>query len=459
MADASVEPEEAVDPRQLEGGLRRIIGRKVLMLFVVGDILGAGIYALVGQVSEEVGGAVWIPFLVAFVLAALTATAYAELVGKYPQAAGAALYANKAFGVPFVTFIVAFAVMMSGITSASAAARAFGGEYLAEFVSLPTLVGALGFLVLVALVNLAGISESIKVNVALTLVEAFGLLVIMVIGVFALLSGDGDPGRALEFHPANGAFLGVLGGTALAFYALLGFEDSVNLAEEAKDPARDFPAALFGGLAVTVVIYVSVAFTATMLVETETLRGSTGPLLEVVKVAGLDFPPKLFALIALLAVGNTALINMIMASRLVYGMAREGIVPKVFGTVHPARRTPWVAILFTVGLAAALVCTGDVGGLADTTVLLLLVVFAMVNVCVLVLRRERVEHDHFRAPTWMPVLGAVACLFLTLPITGREGGVYLRAAVLVAIGIVLWLVNRVLVGRMPTVDPDRIGGE
>nr|WP_062342908.1 APC family permease [Herbidospora sakaeratensis] len=426
--------------------LKRVIGRRMLLLFVVGDILGAGIYALAGKVAGEVGGALWVPFLVAFVLAALTATAYAELVGKYPQAAGAALYTNRAFGIPFLTFIVAFAVLMSGVTSASAAARAFGGTYLAEFVTLPTVVGALIFLALVTLVNFAGISESVKVNVVLTLIEAFGLLVIIAIGVYALLTGDGDPSRALEFHPENGAFLGILGGTALAFYALLGFEDSVNLAEEAKDPQRSFPRALFGGLAIAGVIYLAVAFTATMLVDTETLRNSTGPLLEVVKVAGLEFPPKLFALIALLAVGNTALINMLMASRLVYGMAREGIVPKVFGAVHPSRATPWVAILFTVAIAVVLVCTGDVGGLADTTVLLLLCVFTIVNIAVLVLRRETVDHAHFHAPSWAPVLGAVACVILILPITGREGSVYLRALILLAIGVVLWAVNH-LAGR------------
>ncbi|RAY10846.1 amino acid permease [Actinomadura craniellae] len=439
------------------GGLRRVIGRKVLLLFVIGDILGAGIYALVGQVAGEVGGAVWVPFLAAFVLAALTATAYAELVGKYPRAAGAALYTQRAFSIPFLTFMVAFAVMMSGITSASAAARAFGGDYLAEFVTVPTVVGALVFLGLVTLVNLAGISESIKVNVVLTLIEAFGLLVIMVIGAFALLAGDGEPARALEFQPANGAFLGVLGGTALAFYALLGFEDSVNLAEETRDPQRDFPRALFGGLAVTVVIYVAVAFTATMLVETKTLEASDGPLLEVVKAAGLAFPPKLFALIALLAVGNTALINMIMASRLVYGMAREGIVPPVFARMHPTRATPWAAIAFTVAIAVVLVCTGEIGGLADTTVLLLLCVFALVNVCVLVLRRERAEHPHFRAPTWAPVLGAAACLVLITPLTGREAEVYLRAAILLGVGVVLWFVNRLLVGRPTGADVARIG--
>ncbi|MEU8382871.1 APC family permease [Streptosporangium sp. NPDC048865] len=444
--------EAIVDPGPGQHSLKRVIGRKVLLLFVVGDILGAGIYALVGKVSGHVGGALWVPFLVAFVLAALTATAYAELVGKYPQAAGAALYANKAFNIPFVTFIVAFAVLMSGITSASAAARAFGGDYLAEFVTLPVVVGAFIFLGLVALVNFAGISESVKVNVVLTIIEAFGLLVVIAIGIFALLSGDGDPSRALEFHPANGAFLGVLGGTALAFYALLGFEDSVNLAEESKDPQRDFPRALFGGLAIAAIIYLAVAFTATMLVDTRTLTNSSGPLLEVVKVAGLAFPPKLFALIALLAVGNTALINMLMASRLVYGMAREGIVPRVFAAVHPTRSTPWVAIVFTVGVAAVLVATGDVGGLADTTVLLLLCVFALVNVAVLILRRDPVDHDHFRAPSWMPALGAVVCLVLVLPITGRSVDVYVRAGVLLVIGVALWFVNRLFLseGQRPS---------
>ncbi|MFE3452858.1 APC family permease [Nonomuraea sp. NPDC059194] len=436
--------------------LKRVIGRRMLLLFVVGDILGAGIYALVGKVAGHVGGALWAPFLVAFVLAALTATAYAELVGKYPQAAGAALYTNKAFGIPFVTFIVAFAVMMSGITSASAAARAFGGRYLAEFITLPVVVGAFIFLALITIVNFAGISESVKVNVTLTIIEAFGLLVIVAIGIYALFTGEGEPARALEFHPVSGAFLGILGGTALAFYALLGFEDSVNLAEEAKEPQRDYPRALFGGIAVAAVIYLAVAFTATMLVDTKTLVASTGPLLEVVKVAGLAFPPKVFALIALLAVGNTALINMLMASRLVYGMARQRIIPATFGAVHPTRATPWVAIVFTVGIAAALVSTGEIGPLADTTVLLLLCVFALVNICVLVLRKDRVEHEHFVAPTWMPALGAVVCLFLTLPITGRSGDVYLRAAILVGIGVVLWFVNRLFVGPIKEIDITKI---
>lgn len=436
--------------------LKRAISPKMLVLFIIGDILGAGIYALTGKVADEVGGAIWVPFLVAFLLAAMTATAYAELAGKFPQAAGAALYTHKAFKRPFFTFLVAFAVLMSGITSASAAARAFGGDYLAEFVNLPTVLVALGFVMGLAAINYWGIRESVRINVVLTIVEVTGLLVILVIGAVALISGDGEPSRALDFDSENGVLLGVLGGTALAFYALLGFEDTVNLAEETQEPARAFPRALFLGLAVTGVIYLGVAFVSSMMLPADELAGSSGPLLAVVEASGVEFPAKLFAAIALLAVANTALVNLIMASRLLYGMARQGLVPRFLALVDGNRKTPYAAILLTVLFAAVLVSTGDLAGLADTTVLLLLLVFTVVNVSVLVLRREPVEHPHFHAPTAIPVIGAVSCLVLASPLTGREAEVYLRAGILLAIGVALWAVDRVVRGSSPELDPEEI---
>ena len=155
--------------------LKRVIGPKVLTVFIIGDILGAGIYALVGEVGAEVGGAIWTAFLVSFVLAFFTAFAYAELVTKYPRAAGAALYTHKAFRAPFLTFVVAFAVMSSGIASASTLARAFAGDYLTEFVDLPLVLAALIFIVIVALINSRGIAESVRLNVVLTGIEVFGL--------------------------------------------------------------------------------------------------------------------------------------------------------------------------------------------------------------------------------------------------------------------------------------------
>lgn len=194
-----------------------------------------------------------------------------------------------------------------------------------------------------------------------------------------------------------------------------------------------------------------------MMLPANELSESSGPLLAVVEASGVEFPSKLFAAIALLAVANTALINLIVASRLLYGMARQGLVPRILAKVDLNRQTPYVAILLTLAIAAVLVSTGSLEGLADTTVLLLLLVFAVVNVSVLVLRRDTVEHGHFRAPSAIPMIGAVASLVLASPLTGRDGSVYLRAAILLAIGMVLWLVDRVVRGRTPEIDAEDLG--
>jgi amino acid transporter len=414
----------------------------MLLVFVVGDVLGAGIYALVGVVAGETGGAIWTAFLLATVLALLTAFAYAELVTKYPHAGGAAVFVHGAFGLPFFTFIVAFAVMASGIASAATLSRAFAGDYFAEFIELPIVPVALLFLLVMALINFRGISESVKLNMGLTLIEVVGLAIIILIGIVALAGGTGEPSRNVSFPEGSNVAFAILGGAALSFYALIGFEDSVNVAEETRNPARTFPRALFGGLLIAGVIYLLVTFTASMVVPTGQLTESDGPLLEVVREGPLGIPPRLFSAIALLAVANGALINLIMASRLVYGMSREGIVPKALGRVHEGRRTPWVAILFTASLAALLVVLGDLGTLADTTVLLLLFVFVCVNASVLVLRREPVEHEHFRAPSFIPVLGVIACLALIVQKAFDEPATFAYAGGLIALGIVLWALTR-----------------
>ncbi|MFF3645787.1 APC family permease [Streptomyces sp. NPDC002564] len=443
------DPSTTAPQPEEEPALHRAIGPRLLILFVIGDILGTGIYATTGKVAGKVGGALWLPFAIGFVVAILTAASYVELVGKYPKAAGAALYTQKAFKTPFLTFIIAFMVMCSGLSSASAAARAFSGDYLGELTNdaLPPTLIAITFIVLLAALNMRGVSESVKTNVVLTLVELTGLMIILAIGAYAVLSGDGEPSRLTDFE-ANGTgyalMTGVLGATALGFFAFVGFEDSVNMAEETKDPVRTFPRAIFIGVAVTGTIYVLVALVSSLLVDYKTLEGSSGPLLEVVKAGGVDFPHKLFALIALFAVTNSALINIMMASRLCYGMANERILPRAMGRVLSERRTPVVGIVFVSLLAIGLVSTGEIEGLGDTTAFLLLCVFAVVNVSVLVLRRDPVEHRHFRAPTVLPVLGAITALILASPLADRPAEVYIRAGVLIAIGIGLWGVNKVV---------------
>ncbi|MBN9792237.1 amino acid permease [Pseudonocardia sp. TMWB2A] len=456
--------------------LKRVMGPKLLLLFIIGDILGTGIYALVGQVAEEVGGAAWVPFLVAFAIAMITAFSYLELVTKYPQAAGAALYTHKAFGIHFLTFMVTFVVMSSGITSASTASRAFAAN-LNEGFGLDLGNGgivliALGFMLLVALVNFRGVGESVKLNVVLTLVELSGLLLVILIGIYAIAGGDADWSRVVAFDTPEdkGVFLAVTSATSLAFFAMVGFEDSVNMAEECHEPRRIFPKIMITGLTVTGVIYVLVAICSVALVPVGPLAGSETPLVEVVRAGAPGIPADVvLPFISMFAVANSALINMLMASRLLYGMANQAVLPKPLARVHPFRRTPWVAIIFTTLISFALISyvsldsdSDVVSALGGTTSLLLLAVFTIVNIAVLVLRRDRIAEDHFRAPPGLPVVGAVASLYLVLPFSGRDTIQYELAGLLLLLGLVLYaitlLLNRRLGVKNAALDPSKLDG-
>ena len=436
------------------------MGPGLLLLFVVGDILGTGVYALTGDVAAEVGGAAWVPFLVAFLIATVTAFSYLELVTKYPQAAGAALYAHKAFGVQFVTFLVAFVVMCSGITSASTASRFFAANFNTAFDldwgKVGTVIVALLFMAMLATVNLRGVGESVKLNVALTIIEITGLLMVILVGLWAFTgSADVDFSRVVAFETAadKNAFLAVTTATSLAFFAMVGFEDSVNMAEETKDPVRVFPKVLLSGLTIAGVVYVIVSIVAVALVPIGTLEASDTPLVEVVKAGAPGLPIEdILPFISMFAVSNTALINMLMASRLIYGMARQHVLPPVLGAVHPARHTPWVAIVFTTLIAFGLIFyvtafanSDAIAVLGGTTSLLLLAVFAVVNVAVLVLRRDvREAGGHFRTPTALPVIGCLASLYLVTPLSGRPAQQYVLALILVGIGILLFFLTMVI---------------
>jgi amino acid transporter len=421
--------------------LKPAISRTMLLFFIIGDILGGGIYALVGEVGDKVGGAFWTAFLAAGIVAAFTAASYAELVSKYPRAGGAALFVHKAFKLPLLTFLIAFAVVCSGVASAATLATAFGGDYLSEFVDLPTVLVGLVVIGVLSLINLRGIKESVSFNLGCTAIELGGLLLVVAIGAAFLLDGGGDAGRAFEFKEGDAPLLLVISGASLAFYALIGFEDSVNVAEETRDAPATFPGTLFLGLGIAGSVYLVVTVIASMAVPTDTLAGSDGPLLEVVQLGPLAVDTKVFSAIALFALVNGALINMVMASRLIYGMAEERVLPRWFGGVHPSFRTPWAGILFAGALAAVLVVIGDLETLADTTVLLLLLAFVAVHISVLVLRRTPVDHEHFRAWTGFPILGALSCAALIVQKLVEDAVVFAYAGGLLAVGLVLWLIS------------------
>lgn len=264
---------------------------------------------------------------------------------------------------------------------------------------------------LLAVVNLRGVGESVRLNVVLTIIEISGLMLVIFVGLWAFTGGgaDVDFGRVIAFETETdkSIFLAVSAATSLAFFAMVGFEDSVNMAEETKDPVRIFPKALLTGLGIAGTVYIIVAIVAVALVPVGTLQASDVPLVEVVKAGAPGLPIEdLLPWISMFAVSNTALINMLMASRLIYGMARQHVLPPVLGTVHRSRRTPWVAIVFTTAIAFGLIFyvtafadSNAISILGGTTSLLLLAVFAMVNVAVLVLRRDASEdRRHFRTP-------------------------------------------------------------
>jgi APA family basic amino acid/polyamine antiporter len=424
--------------------LRQGITGPLLYLFILGDVLGAGIYALVGQVSGEVGGAIWVPLLVALVLALLTAASYAELVTKYPKAGGAAVFAQRAFGKPVVSFLVGFCMLAAGVTSAAGLALAFAGDYLKPFLDVPAVPAALVFLLLVALLNARGISESVKSNVVMTVIEVSGLVLVVVLVSVMFGRGEGHPEQVLQFRDGTNPGLAVLGASLLAYYSFVGFETSANVAEEVRGVHRVYPRALFGALLTAGVVYVLIGLAAAIALPTDQLAASTAPLLDVVTATGAPIPAWLFSAIALIAVANGALLTMIMASRLTFGMAEQGLLPAVLGRVLPGRRTPWVAIVATTVLAAVLTLTGDLASLAETVVLLLLFVFLSTNIAVLVLRRDGVPQRHFRAPAIVPWLAIASCLAL---MTQQSPSVWLRAGILIAVGLALYLVRRLVQSR------------
>jgi amino acid transporter len=406
----------------------------LLYVFILGDVLGAGVYVLVGEVAAASGGAVWAPLLLALGLALLTAGSYAELATRYPRAGGAAHYTSLAFG-PVVGFFVGFCMLTAGIVSVGALALGFAGDYLGELATLPPTVVILVFLGLLAALNAWGIRESLRANVVATVVEVAGLLLVVALGAWVMARGDGGTDRLVDLGTQDAAALpALLAGAVLAFYAFVGFETSVNLAEEAVQPRRSYPVALFGALATAGVVYVAVGVVASAVVPTAQLAESSGPLLEVVDAAG-GLPAWLFATIALVALANGALLTGIMTSRLSYGMARQGLLPAPLATVLPRRRTPGVAIVVTTLLSLLLALTGSIATLAATLVLLLLVVFIGVNAAVLVLRRRPGgQDDHFRVPLAMPVLAIASCLVL---LTQVEADAWRRGLPLVAVGAAL----------------------
>ncbi|MEN6641188.1 MAG: amino acid permease [Armatimonadia bacterium] len=402
-------------PTASSATLVRHMGLWALVIYGVGDMLGSGIYALIGKAAGMLGNAIWLGFAVSMVAALLTALSYASLGSRYPRAAGAAYVTHRAFGRPFLSYLVGLAVMASGLTSMGTQSRAFSEYFSALVPGVPPLLIIIGFILVLTAVNFWGIKESTWLNIVCTTVEVSGLLIIIAVA-WRYWGGM----NYLEVPPV-GALPGVLGpalimqGAVLTFYSFVGFEDMINVVEEVKDPQRTFPRAIVLAMIVVTLIYFAVSISAVSVVPYAQLAQSKQPLVDVVRTAAPGFPPFIFSAIALFAITNTALLNYIMGSRLAYGMACQGLLPGFLGCIHPRRRTPHLAILCLMGLVLVLAVGFDIKPLAKGTSVLLMAVFVVINAALLVLQRRRDEAKGFFEVPWIvPAGGLLVSLSLLL---------------------------------------------
>jgi len=393
--------------------LARSLSLNLVTFYGLGNILGAGIYVLVGKVAGEAGLFAPMAFLLAASTAALTAFTFAELSSRFPLSAGESVYVYQAFGRYQLSIVVGLLIIMTGVVSASTIARGFVG-YLGVFISLPGWLVIAGLLTLLGSLAIWGIAESVRTAAVLTLLEIAGLGLILV--VTAPYFGD-FPSRAGEFIPGAdlSVWPGIFSGAFLAFYAFVGFEDMVNVAEEVKNPQRNLPRAILLALAISSCLYFAIAIAVLLVMSPQQLTDSQAPLADVYRnVTGSS--PWLISFIAMFAVVNGALIQIIMASRVCYGMARQGWLPACLANVSSRTRTPVLATIIVTLAIIIMALWLPIESLARATSYFLLVIFSLVNLSLWQIKKRGKEAsaEVFLVPAWVPVAGFFTALVLLL---------------------------------------------
>jgi len=385
--------------------LERDVGLLEATVYGVGLILGAGIYAIVGEAAGATGGSLVLAFLLAATIASFTGLSYAELASRFPVAEGDYVYVRQAFQSKRLSELAALGRLAMGVIATAAVALAFGG-YLSAFLDISPVLSAATLVVVMSAVNFWGIEFSTRLNVAFTAAEVFGLLLIVWVG-------RGAWGTVEVLHAPNGAF-GVFEATFLVFFAYIGFGSIVNLAEETREATRTIPRAIILSIGVTSVLYVLVGLSAIGLVDWQVLGASESPLALVAAAGWGERAGVLLAAIALVSTANTVLILLISTSRLLYGVSKAeyGSFPTVLSRIHPGRRTPALAVAVVGAATLPFVLLGDVGTVAGLSNLVLLGVFVLVNAALLKLRATAPDHRGFRAPLSIGRLSVTALLGL-----------------------------------------------
>ncbi len=388
-----------------DGELSRSLSLPLVTLYGLGNILGAGIYVLVGKVAGFAGESTTLAFVIAMVTATVTALSYVELAGRYPVSASVSVYLHRAFGRRRLSTAIGLVMVGGGVASAAALAQGFAG-YLRSFVPVPTLLASVGLLAVLGAIAIKGIGESAVAAAVLTGLEVLGLALVIWFGRKAF--GQIDLAGLVSIDPAVGLG-GVFAGAFLAFYAFIGFEDMVNVSEEARNPSRTMPLAILFALLASTVLYLLVVVVATTVVTPAELAGSSAPLTLVFERSGAGHPAFL-SVIGMVAAVNGVIVQIIMGSRILYGLAQQGWIHRRFGAVHRSFQTPVTATLAV--LAAMVVATAllPLVSLAQLTSLLVLTIFTLVNASLIAIKRRGDTHrGYLEVPRAIPYLGVALC--------------------------------------------------
>lgn len=385
--------------------LKKGLNLPLMVLYGLGTTIGAGIYALIGEIAATAGYFSPVSFLVACALAALTAATFAEFAGRYPRAGAAAYYFQQGFGAPRASAVVGLLVVAAGTVSSGALVNAFAA-YAMEWVDVDRLWLVVATVVLLTGIAVWGVQQSVALAGIISVVEIGGLIWVVGAGVPEMSM----PAEPLTTGISELAVGGVLTGALLAFYAFIGFEDMVDMAEEVKDVRRTLPAAILWTLGITTVLYFVLMTVVVFAVAPSELAGMEAPLADFYTrvTSGSSAPIRL---IALFAIVNGAMIQLMMASRVLYGLASRDQLPKLFASVNSRTQTPVLATLSVGVVLLTLSLVGGLAGLAHATSTLMLVIFGLVNASLWRVKgRDAEPHDGFSVPRWVPLLGAVVCL-------------------------------------------------
>lgn len=392
----------------IEPTLKRTISLPLVTFYGIGTILGAGIYVLVGKVAGEAGMATPFAFLLASLLAGFSAFSYAELSSRYPRSAGEAVYLHHAFGIQKFSMLMGLLIIVIGLVSSATMIHGFVG-YLQVFVEVAPWLVKVMLISTLALIVIWGIGQSVWIASALTIIEIIGLLIIIWVTRDNLVVAPSMLDRMLPSMDLT-VWLGVMMGAFIAFYAFVGFEDIVNVAEEVIDPVKNIPRAVVISLVVTTLFYFIISVACVVTVSPEKLAVSDAPLAMIYEQQ-TGQPATVIALISLLSVINGALIQFVMASRILYGMSHQGWIPAVLGHVNAVTQTPIIATLLIASVILILVLWLPLLSLAKLTSFVTLIVFSLINLALLVIKLKRIQAAEgvFIVPLWTPLVGFIVC--------------------------------------------------